>query len=144
MRKILCSSAVLILMWSGVAVAQKPAESSIEAKLRFAATQHEIISILIKEGQFDRVLPEFVRILELGFVGPDEELVVKETWSIVSSLTGAKQYDLAHMVADEALKQTAQVNSRFTLLMLKGKLYKHEGRLSEALSTYRKAQQIQQ
>ena len=142
MRKI-AGSVLLLFLLIGAGLAAGP-EQGEEAKLRFAAAQHEIIAILIKEEQFDRVLPEFSRILELGFQGSAEELVVKETWSVVNSLMDAAQFDLAHQVIDRALHDTEEADSEFGLLMLKGKLYKQEGRLREALQTYRLAQRIQE
>ena len=132
---------LLLLVVAGYAIA---AEQGEEAKLRFAAAQHEIIAILIKEEQFDRVLPEFSRIVELGFEGPTEELVVKETWAVVDGLMAAAQFEIAHQVIDQALDHTAESDSEFGLLMLKGKLYRQEGRLREALQTYRLAQGLQQ
>ena len=145
MKRVFCSLLVLLLLFCGVfaASATQPGTSA-EAKLRFAAAQHEIIAILINDKQFDRVLPEFKKILELGFAGEQEQLVVKEVWSVVTALTDAAQYASAHQVLDEALSYARQQDNRFALLMLKGKIYKQEGRLREALGTYRQAQQLQE
>lgn len=145
MKRVFCSLLVTLLLFCGVFAASGVAVgSSAEAKLRFAAAQHEIISILIKENQFDRVLPEFRKILGLDLAGEQEQLVVKEVWSIVTGLTDAGQYASAHQLLDEALSYATQQDNRFALLMLKGKLFKQEGRLQEALGTYRQAQQIQE
>jgi tetratricopeptide (TPR) repeat protein len=145
MKRVFCSLLVtLLLICSLLAASTTVVNPGVEAKLRFAAAQHEIISILINEGQYDRVLPEFEKILELGLTGEQEQLVVKEVWSIVTALTEAGQYDSAHRLLDEALAKVAQQDNRFALLMLKGKVYKQEGRLREALGTYRQAQQLQE
>ncbi len=142
MRKMVGSIPLLfLLVGAGLAAGTEQRE---EAKLRFAAAQHEIVAILIKEEQFDRVFPEFSRILELGFEGPAEELVVKATWSVVSGLTEAARFDVAHRVIDGALRHTAEPDSEFGLLMLKGKVYGQEGRIREALQTYRLAQRLQE
>jgi tetratricopeptide (TPR) repeat protein len=116
---------------------------SEDSDLRFAATQHEIISILIREGEYDRVLPEFEKILSLDLSGPKEELLVKEVWLVANSLMTAEQYSVGHQVIDKALRKVSSDESRFTLLMLKGKLYKQEGRLQDAVRVYRQAQNVQ-
>ena len=116
---------------------------SEDSDLRFAATQHEIISILIREGEYDRVLPEFEKILSLDLSGPKEELLVKEVWLVANSLMTAEQYSVGQQVIDKALRKVSSDESRFTLLMLKGKLYKQEGRLQDAVRVYRQAQNVQ-
>jgi tetratricopeptide (TPR) repeat protein len=111
------------------------------SKLRFAATQHEIISILLKEGQVDRILPEFEQILSLDL--GDEKLVVQEAWLVVNGLLELGNFELSLSVIDIALPQIEEKENEFTLLMLKGKVFKQAGRLREAISVYRKAQQLQ-
>lgn len=127
--------------WASV---QSPAAQTEEARLRFAAAQHEIITILVREGQYDRVVEEFQKILALGFTGPQEELVVRETWAIVKGLMEQRAYDTAHEVIRSALQTLKGDDSHFALLMLRGKLFKEQGRLREALEAYRQAQQLQQ
>jgi hypothetical protein len=79
MKKVVCLIALLLLLVSGQVAAQNlTRRSSDDAKLRYAAAQHEIITILINEGQYSRVPVEFQKILDLGFGGAQEELVVKE------------------------------------------------------------------
>ena len=48
-------------------------EAKIQSKLEYAATQYEIVSILIEQGKYEAVIPEFRRILKLGL--EDETLV---------------------------------------------------------------------
>jgi tetratricopeptide (TPR) repeat protein len=112
-------------------------------KLRYAASQHEIISILIEEGEYNQVITEFAKILELGLSGSDERLVVKEALIVASRLIESQQYSVAHEVVDEALEITQQRENRFSLIMMKGKVFKEEGKLKQALNAYRRAQKIQ-
>jgi tetratricopeptide (TPR) repeat protein len=145
MKKVVCNLALLLLLVSGQAAAQSlTKQPSNDAKLRYAAAQHEIITILINEGEYERVPAEFQKILDLGFSGTQEALVVKEAWAIVTGLMANRQFESAHRVVDEALRKTVRNDSRFALIMLKGKIFKQEGRLKDALNAYRQAQQLQE
>jgi len=155
---------LFVLMLSGVSAAQVADDPSISktpvqnfpgvirkqnrseedlAKLRFAASQHEIISILLDEQDFEGIVPEYNRILELELTGDDESLVVKEALIIADRLMKLEQYPLAHEIIDETLEVTRQRDNRFSLLMMKGKIYKEEGQIRKALKTYKAAQRIQ-
>lgn len=145
MKKVVCLFALLLLLVVGQVAAQNlTGQSSEDAKLRYAAAQHEIITILINEGQYDRIPAEFQKILDLGFTGDQEDLVVKEAWAIVTGLMANRQFESAHRIVDEALRKVERSDSRFALIMLKGKLFKQEGRLKDALNAYRQAQQLQE
>lgn len=112
------------------------------SKLRFAASQHPIVEILIEEGKYDQVLPEFRKILKLGLKGENEKLVVQSTWWLVERLRQKGQYSIAHQMLNETLNRSQERENKFSLLMLKGKLFKDEGRLQEAVQVYRKAQEL--
>ena len=124
-----------------IANAQEVTESAdLEAQLRFAASQHEIIKILLDEGRYAEVLPEFWRILDLDLAGEDEKPVVQEAWLIGEQLSEAGAYDLAHEIVTGALDELEASESRFYLLMLQGKIFQDEGLTDEALEAYREAQ----
>lgn len=138
-------SGLVLLLWLLAwlpAPAGAMAVSVEDADLRMAATQHEIIAILIEQGEFDQVLPEFEKILDLGFTGEREQLVVKEVWVVVNGLMAAQKYELGHQVIDSALRRLHEADSEFQLLMLKGKLYRQQGLVHEAVRTYRQAQRL--
>ena len=131
------------LLWSVTVVtnAQEVTESTdLEAQLRFASSQHEIIKILLDEDRYAEVLPEFWKILDLELTGEDEKPVVQETWLIGEHMSEAGQYDLAHEIVDGALDELETSESQFYLLMLKGKIFQDEGLTEEALAVYREAQ----
>ncbi len=121
--------------------AQEITESAdLEAQLRFAASQHEIIKILLDEDRYADVLPEFSKILDLDLTGEDEKPVVQEAWLIGERMREMGEYDLAHEIVDGALDELEAFESQFYLLMLKGKIFQDEGLTEEALEAYREAQ----
>jgi hypothetical protein len=146
MKKTLCS-VLLLFLSAGLALGSPKVNlvtDSEEAKLRYASAQHEIISILLQKGDFDSVLPELDKILALGLKGDNEKLVVQEIWVISDQLVAAGQYPLAHQIVDKGLQITKGRDNRFTLQMLKGKIYKEQGLLKEAIEVYRLAQDSQE
>ena len=131
------------LLWSVTVVtnAQEVTESAdLEAQLRFASSQHEIIKILLDEDRYAEVLPEFWKILDLELTGEDEKPVVQEAWLIGEQLREVGEYALAHQVVDDSLDELETSDSRFYLLMLQGKIFQDEGLTEEALEAYREAQ----
>ncbi len=131
------------LLWSVTVVtnAQEVTESTdLDARLRFASSQHEIIKILLDESRYAEVLPEFWNILDLELTGEDEKPVVQEAWLIGEHMSEVGQYDFAHAIVDGALDELETSESQFYLLMLKGKIFQDEGLTEEALETYREAQ----
>jgi tetratricopeptide (TPR) repeat protein len=134
----------LWLVLTPALLAQSPSASrnTEESKLRFAATQHEIISIMLQEKEYAGALSEFRRILGLGL--EQEMPLVQEAWLVANQLIASRQYSFAHQVIDDTLEIVETPKNRFTLLMLKGKLYKEEGRTREAVRVYREAQKLQE
>ena len=114
-----------------------------ESKLLYASAQHEIISILLQEEQFDSVLPELEKILALNLRGESEKLIVQEVWIISDQLVGAGKFNLAHQIIDATLPKLMDPANQFTLKMRKGQIYREQGLLKEALELYRSAQELQ-
>jgi len=137
-------SLILLLVLSTGLVIGSPKISVIadseESKLQYASAQHEIISILLQDGQYDAALSEFQKILTLNLAGENEKLIVQEVWQIVDQLVAAEQFSLSHKLINIALQKMTRADNEFTLQMLKGKVYKEEGLLKEALEVYRAAQ----
>ena len=145
MKKTLCLN-LLLLFCTGLVLGSpniSVVADSKESKLRYASAQHEIISILLQERQYDAVLSEFQKILMLNLDGESEILVVQEVWQIIDSLVAAQQFSLAHKLIDSALQKMTRPDNEFTLQMLKGKVYKEQGLLKQALEVYRAAQEPQ-
>ena len=71
---------------------QKPKSSytCLTDKLEYAATQYEIVSILIEQGKYEAVIPEFRRILKLGL--EDETLVASSALDFAAAAIEREQY----------------------------------------------------
>ena len=111
-------------------------------KLRFAASQHEIVKVLIEDGRFDEAEAAYQELLSLDFSGPQEKLLVQSAWKIVERLRSVRQHDVAHRIVSDSLRELEQLENRHTLLMLRAKLYQEQGDLSRALETLRQAKAL--
>ena len=119
------------------------AQLSYDQMLSIAETQYEITKLVIKEGRYDRVLPEMRKILELNFQGEDEQLVAKSSGGIAQLLEKNKQVTLAHALVDETLARMNQRENIVSLLKIKAYLYKSEGKYQKAIETFEKAVDIE-
>ena len=70
--------------------------------------------------------------------------LVAEAWWVADTLREAGEFDLAHDALDSTLARLELSEHKFSLTMLKGKTYKDQGMLAEAVRTYRQAQRFQE
>ena len=117
-------------------------QALLQEKLRFAASQHEIVTLLIDDGRFEEAEAGYYELLDLRFSGPQEKLLVQSVWKIVEKLRNAGQHEVAHRIVAGTLRELAQLENRHTLLMLRAKLYQEQGSLSKALETLRQAKAL--
>jgi hypothetical protein len=80
------------------------ADQSDISKLQYAASQHEIISILIDEGDWNQAVAEFYKILDLDLGVKSEGSLAEEAWQITEQLLQAKQFDFAERPGTVGLK----------------------------------------
>jgi len=111
-------------------------------KLRIAGSQYEIISLLMQQRDYSQILGEYRKILNLDFCAENEKPLVQGTWLIVDTLRRAGQYAVAAQIINEALPKVTLSESKYYLMMAKGKILKDQGRLQEALDIFQKAQQF--
>jgi tetratricopeptide (TPR) repeat protein len=134
---------ILLLMLSAalnLPLQAQPSDQS--AKLQIAASQYEIIGLLMQKHDYSQILGEYRKILNLGLSLENEKPLVQATWVIVDNLRQAGQYSLAAQILNEALPAVTLSESKFFLMMAKGKVLKDQGKVQEAMDIFRKAQQF--
>jgi tetratricopeptide (TPR) repeat protein len=128
------------------ASAQTPGQGTREtadALLSIAESQYEIVKLTIKQGLYDRVLPEMRKIYELNLPPQYEQAVAESASLIAHLLVENKQFGLAHDVLNEALPRMKDDRNRVSLLKIQAYVYKSEGKLPEALQTLEKAVEME-
>ncbi|RPJ50013.1 MAG: hypothetical protein EHM23_11275 [Acidobacteria bacterium] len=134
---------ILLLLLSATLHLPLQAQRSDEtAKLRIAASQYEIIGLLMQKHEYSQVVGEYRKILALNLDLESEKPLVQATWVIVDGLRQVGQYGLGIQIIDEALSGVRLSESKFFLMMAKGKVLKDQGKLQEAIEIFRKAQQF--
>ena len=137
MRKSVC--VILFLLMMAPIAAQSQGEAS---KLRVAGSQFEIIGVLLDKQDYSPVLAEYRKILNLQFAPENEKTVVQAMAVIVNRLREAGQFALAYQVTDLTLTSVKLPLSKYSTLMIKGKLLKDQERFEEAIEVFQKAQQF--
>lgn len=116
---------------------------SIDQMLSIAETQHEIARLLIKEGRYERVIPEMRKILELNLQREYEQPVAKSAGFIAYLLSENRQFLLAHQLLDETLAKMQLTDNIASLLKIKAFVYKMEGKIGKAIETLERAAEIE-
>jgi tetratricopeptide (TPR) repeat protein len=124
-------------------VAAEGVQLSTDQALSIAEKQHEIAKLLVKEGRFDRVLPEMRKILDLNLTGEYEESVAKSSSYIAYLLAENRQYALGHELLDETIARMKLPENAAALLKIKASIYKSEGKLQKAIETLERAVELE-
>ena len=122
--------------------AGKP-DSEAQRKLTVASMQHELILLLIEGRSFDRVQPEWKKVLDLKLGARYEGAITESLLTIGNKLREAKQLPLAHQILDESLS-TMPFNNKNKALILRFKayLFKESGDSENAIRTFRLATEL--
>ncbi len=118
-------------------------QGSVEVLLSIAESQYEIVKLLIKQGNYDRVLPEMRKIYELNLPVRYEQAVAESASLAAHLLVESKQFGLAHDVLKEALPRMKDGRNEASLLKIQAYVFKSEGKLQEALETLERAVAIE-
>jgi tetratricopeptide (TPR) repeat protein len=119
------------------------AQLNVDQALSIAEKHYEIAKLLIKEGRYDRVLPEMRKILDLNLQGDYEQTVAESSTLIARLLAESKQTSLAHELLDETIARMKQCGNIASLLKIKAYFYKSEGKLQKAIETFERAVDIE-
>ena len=121
-----------------------PSENPKWNKTRsIAESQHEIVMILIRNRQFDKVLAATREIFSLKFPDKQEHLFAREGLTIADALINREQYELADRVLSEALKCVKSARSRVSLYKEKAYLCKKLEKDDEAMEHFRRAKELE-
>ena len=121
------------------ALASNPAET---AKLAAAATHYEVAQLKLESGEYDAVVAEIQKILDLDFGTENEGVLTLSVLNLTEELLNADQHGLARQAVDASLKAVDGQENQFMLLMFKARVFRDEGKIDEALETYRSAQKL--
>ncbi|MBI4454443.1 MAG: hypothetical protein HY644_00945 [Acidobacteria bacterium] len=123
---------------------QAASSDEVLAKLQAAAIQHETIALLIEQQQFQSVIPELKKILDLTLPQEYELYEVQEIQSVVQELREKQQNSLGHAVVDLGLKYLQEDKSKSSLYLLKSQLYRDTRQIREALEVTELARKFYQ
>lgn len=128
---------------AATAVGEETSSSETLNKLKIASMQHDLILLLIESNDFDRVEPEWRKVLELELSEKYESAIAQSLLMIGYKLSEANQFSLALSIMDESLAAVAFSNkSAADILRLKAYLYKEAGDLDAAIETLREASEL--
>lgn len=118
--------------------------SDWEKTQSIAASQHEIIMLLIKNREYDKLMSASRKILALDFPEGQEHRLVQHAQEVNSCLIRDGQYNLAQQLLDETLKSVHVNKSKAELYKEKAYAFKKEGRDKDALLWFEKAVQVEE
>ena len=107
-----------------------------------AERQHEIVMLLIRNGEFGRVLEASRQIFSLRFPASQEYLLVQEGRILSEALAHHQQFQLAQGLLDQALRAVRTNPFKSDLHKEKAYLYTKQGRDREAMESFERAMEL--
>lgn len=114
-----------------------------EQTRRIAEAQYEIVTLLIKNTKFEKVLPACKKLFSLDFPKERLELLVDSARKVADLLVHQGQYGTAHQVIDEALKSVTSNRSKASLCREKTYICTREGKDHEAIRLWERAIELE-
>jgi tetratricopeptide (TPR) repeat protein len=146
---LLCSVSLFIVSGDFTnALAQQMApigerSQDVKQALSIAETEHEIIRLLIKQGQFERVLPEMNKIFQLDLPIKYEVYVAQSASLIAEMLVEKNQFLIAHQVLNQAIKNMKKLENQAALYKIQAFVFKSEGNNESALECLQRAIELE-
>ena len=116
--------------------AQSPDEQTM-SELSIAYSKHEIIQLLMQKGDYETAFSEFERILALRIPAEYEDALFKEIIIVSRKFYELDQKEFAYSALDQGFARLSQANFQAKLLNIKAGLLKKDGKLDEAIKTYK-------
>ena len=108
-----------------------------------AERQHEMVMLLIRNGDFGRVLEASGQIFSLRFPPSQEHLLVQEGRILSEALARNQQFQLAEALLDQALRAVRSNQAKIDLFKEKAYLYTRQGRDREAMVFFERAMELE-
>jgi len=121
----------------------KPQDPGLAKILSMAESQHEIVMILIKQGQFSEAASEADKIFRMEWPGSEEPRLLAELLSLCKLFHQHSQPALGLRLIEKNEKGFKAAKSRAALWKEKGYLYKKMGDDDKALECFRRAQEFE-
>ncbi len=109
-----------------------------------AATQHEIVMILLQKKEFDQAATEAGKIFEMNWPSTEEPRLLTEMQILSKKFQDDGQTALALRFLDTNTKCFKSKNSQIWIWKEKGYLYKKLGQNDKALDCFRNAQRLEE
>lgn len=107
-----------------------------------AEAQYEYIKLLIKNGEFAKVVEASREFFSIRFPESEEHHFVDTAERISTALMKAEQFEVAHGVIDLALEACSQDQSHGRLFKEKAWIFKKQGNDAEAMKYFGKANKL--
>ncbi len=120
------------------------AQDDWEKTRSIAEAQHEIVMLLIKNKQYDKVLPASKKIFALNFPPSREYQLVDHARLASAALSEQQNFALAHQLLDEALKSVRTNKSKATLYKEKALICSKTGQDSQAMKFLEEAVRLEE
>jgi tetratricopeptide (TPR) repeat protein len=108
-----------------------------------AATQHEIVMLLIKQKEYDKAVVEAQKIFEMKWPEDQEPLLLQELLYISGQFLSQGQAPVGLQFVEKNSKCFKKTPSRIAILKEKGYLYKSMGQSDKAIDSFRKARELE-
>lgn len=112
--------------------------------LSLAETLHELAALHIQKDDFPKAVAELRAILDLGLPVKYEEAVYKEVYIVARKLYDKNQKELCYQVLDMGFESIRTPEFKARLLSVRAALLKKDGRLDEAIETYKREVEIRE
>ena len=133
---------ILVLLTSSMWVF--PAVDDWEKTRSIAESQHDIVMLLIKNKQYDKVLVNSKKIFALNFPPNQEYRKVDHAKVASAALSEQGNYGLAHQVLDEALKAVSSNKSKVVLYKEKAVVCSKHGQDAQAMKFLEEAVRLEE
>ncbi|MBP7294771.1 MAG: hypothetical protein KBB56_01820 [Acidobacteria bacterium] len=147
-KRTLLFVAVLMICLVNYSPAAAGDSAAVDARtvkqLSIAETQHEIIQLLIQKGEYDKAITELQVILDLNLPVAFEEAIFKEIVIVTKKLYESGQKEHAYEVLELGFNSLKTKDFRARVLNVKAGLLKRDGRLDEAIQTYKQEVELRE